>query len=243
MRILWLALALTLLAAWPAAAKTPLPDYPPATPYFRVRAELLGQGYQPVHAPTQNPEDCAEHKFECARYPELWHCNYSIAMPCGYIWRARNGHLLIVVASYGEKEQDVWLDDKMRWATSAERSSMFKPRKSTFPTFKRHTPYGTVRSALLKLGYRPLRLAEPMSPDCSPYGDRCTVFPELESCSGTGAGYCRFGWRAPNGRWIIVETVSMADPIGFYWIDFATPGDIREMKHQMIERQTYVPLD
>jgi len=231
MRTLWLALALTIVAICPAGAKTALPDYPQTTPYATVRSELLARGYAPAHVPNQVSEDCHEHAVECRRYPELWRCFYSIDTPCNYVWRAPDGTLLLVSAGVGTTEHETWLDDKIRLATADERKLMFAPQHSPFPKFKRHTPYGEVRKSLIKLGYKPLRIADPESTDCDVFQDRCRRYPEMEACSETGAGFCQFFFRAPNGRSIIVQT--MGETPGFHLIYYASREDVRAMKRHL----------
>ncbi|MDB5476518.1 MAG: hypothetical protein JWP49_2029 [Phenylobacterium sp.] len=241
MRLLSLALAFVLLAAWPATAKTPLPTFAKYADYATVRTQLLQRGYTPVHVAKQDVEDCQEHKTECRLFPELWRCSYAMGQPCEYVWRSRARHFIVLSAIAGDSPNAFILDVPTRAPTAKELSDILKPQHSDLPKFKRHTPYGEVRRQLLNLGFKPIMLAEPLSPECSPYGDRCTRWPELESCSGTGIGYCKFGFRAPSGRWVALLTVG--DEPGFYRIWYAGRGDVGEFRRQMIERQTYRPYD
>jgi len=111
------------------------------------------------------------------------------------------------------------------------------------PRFKRHTPYPEVRQRLLALGFKPLLLADPFAEDCTPFADekRCERFPEIESCSGTGFGFCRLGLIAPDRRWIVVLTTREGPEIGLYDIFYANPGEIDDFKKQMVHRQAYHP--
>jgi hypothetical protein len=65
--------------------------------------------------------------------------------------------------------------------------------------------YKEVRARLTELGYAP---ASP-SKDTRRCGTRkkiCKNYPEVEACSGTGFAPCRFIFRYPRGRKIVVIT-------------------------------------
>lgn len=69
------------------------------------------------------------------------------------------------------------------------------------PPLRQGEDYELARGRLLSQGWRPQLEHEP-GELCSVWPDdrRCSRFPELASCAQTGAGYCRFEWRAPDGR-------------------------------------------
>lgn len=69
------------------------------------------------------------------------------------------------------------------------------------PPLRPGEDYELVRGRLLSRGWRPQVEHDP-GEVCSVLPDdrRCSRFPELASCAQTGAGYCRFEWRAPDGR-------------------------------------------
>lgn len=66
--------------------------------------------------------------------------------------------------------------------------------------------YTRARRSLLAAGWRSVARKDPRQ--CS--GDlpdrRCSLYPELASCSHTGLGLCRFQWRAPDRRSYAVIT-------------------------------------
>ncbi len=67
--------------------------------------------------------------------------------------------------------------------------------------------YREVRERLLELGFA----AASISKDKNRCGTRkkiCAKYPEVEACSGTGAAPCRFVFRYPRGRKIVVITKS-----------------------------------
>jgi hypothetical protein len=70
-------------------------------------------------------------------------------------------------------------------------------------------PYEIARSRLMSEGWRPE--VRPGSfremGRCGP-GNReiCRVYPEAESCAGTGWAPCTFYWRSPNGQPFALET-------------------------------------
>jgi hypothetical protein len=65
----------------------------------------------------------------------------------------------------------------------------------TTPQLKPGQPYSDARAKLIGAGYAPARYSVQ---DCSPYGtargEECFDRPEVESCSGTGKGYCSAYW-------------------------------------------------
>jgi hypothetical protein len=74
-------------------------------------------------------------------------------------------------------------------------------------------PYLQARRELLAKGWSPLRRhaavgCEDVMPD-----RRCSLFPELQACSHTGLGLCRFEWQSPDGRNLVVITAD-GDPSG-----------------------------
>ena len=47
---------------------------------------------------------------------------------------------------------------------------------------------------------------------CAPNVAMCRVYPETDACSGSGLGYCRFGWTAKEGgHYYIVTTGELTD--------------------------------
>jgi hypothetical protein len=74
-----------------------------------------------------------------------------------------------------------------------------------FPTLPKNVKYEVVRARLLKDGYTPV----PQKGGCDDYDNRCKRYPETEACSGTGMGYCKFIWHAPDNG--IYEIVTIGD--------------------------------
>lgn len=67
-------------------------------------------------------------------------------------------------------------------------------------------PYLQARRTLLANGWSPRRRTS--GDGC---GDvlpdrRCSLFPELQVCSHTGLGLCRFEWLSPSGEPVVVIT-------------------------------------
>jgi hypothetical protein len=75
------------------------------------------------------------------------------------------------------------------------------------PTFPKKTPYGSARTSLLALGWKPVKLAD--ADECR--FDRCDGRPEMYACSGTGAGNCLFTWR--RGDALIEISTIYEEPI------------------------------
>jgi hypothetical protein len=65
--------------------------------------------------------------------------------------------------------------------------------------------YKEVRARLAELGFAP----DSPSKDMKRCGSRkaiCRKYPEVEACAGTGAAPCRFAFKYPRGRKIVVIT-------------------------------------
>jgi hypothetical protein len=65
--------------------------------------------------------------------------------------------------------------------------------------------YKEVRARLTELGFAP----DSPSKDMKRCGSRktiCKKYPEVEACAGTGAAPCRFAFKYPRGRKIVVIT-------------------------------------
>ena len=74
------------------------------------------------------------------------------------------------------------------------------------PNFPKRSNYGSVRSSLLTLGWKPAP-TDPPPNDCAKYDSRCE-YPETESCSGTGRGFCTYQWRRGD---TLIEVLTEGD--------------------------------
>lgn len=100
------------------------------------------------------------------------------------------------------------------------------------PTIAADTPYPQVRTAMLAAGFhapRVLKRADHMHVPCGPYGafDQCSKWPEILYCSATS--HCWFAFRAPDGRWAIIETFGDNDLQMCWCLDavrWAEPGEL-----------------
>lgn len=81
-------------------------------------------------------------------------------------------------------------------ATAAERA----------PSFPKRTNYSSARSSLITLGWKPAP-TEPPPNECAKYDGRCE-YPETESCSGTGRGFCSYQWRRGE---MLIEILTEGD--------------------------------
>ena len=73
------------------------------------------------------------------------------------------------------------------------------------PALRKGTPYAAARGLLLEKGFRPVASAEQDEGRCSAgRQDVCAAYPETISCSGTGAGACRFIFSSPSGGAVTV---------------------------------------
>jgi len=74
------------------------------------------------------------------------------------------------------------------------------------PPLQPGQPYGEARIALQTSGWKPRPRS--ISVVCSAIllDRRCHLYPELQSCSQTGPGFCRFEWTSPLGVPLAVIT-------------------------------------
>lgn len=72
------------------------------------------------------------------------------------------------------------------------------------PRLKKGERYSSVRSKMLKAGWKPFRAAD--ADECIDNDSRCVGRREMRSCSGTGVGACAFTWKR-RGKIVSVFTV------------------------------------
>ena len=78
---------------------------------------------------------------------------------------------------------------------------------ASWPRFRKGESYARVRIKLIKAGWKPYRRE-----DADPYYDENekalrSKYSELNTCSGTGVGYCTFTWRNRKGKRATISTV------------------------------------
>lgn len=64
---------------------------------------------------------------------------------------------------------------------------------SDTPVFKKGEDYGTVRTKMIKNGWKPFHA--PDADKCEVGDSRCAGRPEMSSCAGTGMANCKFLWK------------------------------------------------
>ena len=52
---------------------------------------------------------------------------------------------------------------------------------------------------------------------CTAYGTLCDIYPELESCAGTGLGACLFHWKNGSGAVLSISTAGEVDRVITGW--------------------------
>ena len=67
-----------------------------------------------------------------------------------------------------------------------------QPESAKLPTFIENESYSSVRNKLLAAGWQPFHA--PDADTCLKEDERCKGRPEMEACTGTGLGNCRFLW-------------------------------------------------
>lgn len=74
----------------------------------------------------------------------------------------------------------------------------------TPPKFAKRESYASVRTKMLKAGWKPYR--SPNADECWEDDSRCQGRPEMETCSGSGLAPCRYLWKK-QGKTIGICTI------------------------------------
>lgn len=75
------------------------------------------------------------------------------------------------------------------------------------PSLKKSMSYAEAREKILASGWQPSGLFQnDVAQNCMSREDVCARYPETVSCSGSGLGLCRFAFRNPNNRTLVVIT-------------------------------------
>lgn len=81
------------------------------------------------------------------------------------------------------------------------------------PPVRQGMAYPQARRMLLARGWRPHQRESTQGCGETLPDQRCSLFPELQACSSTGLGLCRFEWMSPEGGKLVVITAG-GDPRG-----------------------------
>ena len=99
-------------------------------------------------------------------------------------------------------------------AAVAQSAQQMTPGKYALNTIKKGTPYAIARGDMLSAGNVPDYHVDTDPEHCTPNPGTCRIYPETDSCSGTGLAYCRFGWTArEGGHYFIVTTGELGSPM------------------------------
>jgi len=216
MRTFWLVLALSLLAAWSATAKTPLPTFGDKATYPEVRARLITEGYTPLPNRGRNIGSCEDHPEFCRRFPELAGCTDNAGDDCSYLWKSPDGDFFVI---WADSCCDQWVQAPKAINTD-EAEAILSPPTHDLPHISRKLRYPAVRKRLLALGYEPQVVSRRPDWACA-YTSKsmCKRYPELIDC---GNALCDFVYRRPGDhRLVTVRTRNEGD--GFYEIYLARP--------------------
>ena len=79
-----------------------------------------------------------------------------------------------------------------------------QPENAKLPTFIENESYSSVRNKMIAAGWQPFHASD--AGTCLKEDERCEGRPEMESCTGTGLGNCRFLW-IKNGEKASISTI------------------------------------
>ena len=77
-------------------------------------------------------------------------------------------------------------------------------QKNGLPVFKKGQSYSSVRTKMLKAGWKPFHAED--ADECMSGDKRCEDRPEMESCAGTGMANCRFLWKRKD-KTVVIFTI------------------------------------
>ncbi len=72
------------------------------------------------------------------------------------------------------------------------------------PHFGKRETYQEARQTLIAAGWKPAH--DMVGIRCEPDDDRCKDYPEVDACSESDTGACRFSWIAPKGTVFAIAT-------------------------------------
>lgn len=78
------------------------------------------------------------------------------------------------------------------------------------PHFKKHESYSSVRSKMIKSGWKPFHAEN--ADTCTDGDSRCKGRPEMEFCASTGMANCKFLWKQ-NEEKTAICTIGEVDAI------------------------------
>lgn len=77
---------------------------------------------------------------------------------------------------------------------------------------KQDAEYDGIRDNLASDGWVPVR-----AQSCTAYDGLCDIYPELESCAGTGLGNCLLHWKNDSGVVLSISTAGEVDRVITGW--------------------------
>jgi hypothetical protein len=77
-------------------------------------------------------------------------------------------------------------------------------QKSGLPKLRKGEGYKSVRVKMIKAGWKPFHSKD--ADKCMEGDERCENRPEMEACTGTGLGNCRFLWKR-KGKTVAIFTI------------------------------------
>lgn len=91
---------LAVLAAAVAHAAESVPDFKPGTAYSSARGTLITKGFRPIRSSgAQRDDRCSAGRQDvCEAYPETVSCSGTGSAPCRFIFSAKDGTTLTIVA-------------------------------------------------------------------------------------------------------------------------------------------------
>src|SRR5262245_42354318 len=93
---------------------------------------------------------------------------------------------------------------------------------TSWPPFKKGESYAGVRVKLLKAGWKPYRRNDADAYYDDSQKELRMKYLELNTCSGTGMGFCIFTWHSPKGRRATITTAG-GDEFQYYGRAYVRP--------------------
>jgi hypothetical protein len=167
--------------------------------YPQARARLIAEGYQPLKFPHGELEyPC---NGICDRYPELEDCSGTGMGYCTFVFFRPSDGLRRHIITAGE--------DPIAERSVDDIVGPFRGMKKEYQERLRRRYYPSVRSALIRQGYKPLTLKETDYKSCP---DRiCERYAETLACQGMSGDPCQFVFYRASDRTYRVVTAQKLD--------------------------------
>jgi hypothetical protein len=178
--------------------------------YATARASLQAGGWQAAYSyysPARVATLNAIEKYIISKFgfTELVACPATAGGLCQFKFATANGKVLTITTTNNSAGKQPLI---VRWELEEAKIKLSQP----LPILHQDISYAETRQALINAGWKPVPQSN--SSPSNRFG-----YEELESCSGTGLGFCRFVFSATDGQKLYVTTAGRNSTLYNWWIE------------------------